>query len=429
MIETIRRLRKLEDIEAAVHLPDGNILNEMSRIGQRQFHWQRGYLNMPQIYRYPFLYGQGRCADYFHETYGLSITDFVLAGFAAYSAYQGHPWLARTAQLPEFGLTNEIFQQALKLLTISDTDARSETDANARLINEQHGNPLPTAYVPGILRRHPLAFMDENPNLFIAPINELILYRITAGLYYDLRSGGQELLNEANDRFESYSASLMEKLLPQAAVARSTRYGRRGAQWESPDVVVRHDGKITIVAECKATKLTYLAQFAEDPFGTEKKQYAQVGRGIFQLWRYFSHIRRGILAEQISDDPHAMVITLDPFLTMNRELRKKVVEHAQSLADEEGDILDEDRKQVIFCPIADLEGILVRATDELFLATLMAARDDRYDGWDLREVHKQETRDQQVEEKDYPFAMQDVLPWWALIPDAVEAARAPSPAL
>jgi hypothetical protein len=44
------------------------------------------------------------------------------------------------------------------------------------------------------------------------------------------------------------------------------RYGPKGAQFDSPDVLIKDQGKLVIVAECKATKLTYLAQFAEDPF-------------------------------------------------------------------------------------------------------------------------------------------------------------------
>lgn len=42
--ETINRLRKLEDVESALYLGGPfNIFNEMHRIAQRQFHWQRGY--------------------------------------------------------------------------------------------------------------------------------------------------------------------------------------------------------------------------------------------------------------------------------------------------------------------------------------------------------------------------------------------------
>lgn len=44
MRETINRLRKLEDTEFGVYLASENftVFDEMHRIAQRQFHWQRG---------------------------------------------------------------------------------------------------------------------------------------------------------------------------------------------------------------------------------------------------------------------------------------------------------------------------------------------------------------------------------------------------
>jgi len=60
-----------------------------------------------------------------------------------------------------------------------------------------------------------------NPNLIIAPITELMLLRVTAGLYYDLISGGQPLLNEANDRFEQYCADFIDVTKKRFGVSRS----------------------------------------------------------------------------------------------------------------------------------------------------------------------------------------------------------------
>ena len=50
----VNRLRKLEEVESAVYLREGDfdVFGEMHRIMQRQFHWQRGYFNLPQFYRY-----------------------------------------------------------------------------------------------------------------------------------------------------------------------------------------------------------------------------------------------------------------------------------------------------------------------------------------------------------------------------------------
>src|SRR5258708_21763551 len=101
MRETINRLRKLEDVESAVFLKDRSILMEMHRIAQRQFHWQHGYYNLPQLYRYSYIYGQGKCGEYFEHTYGISITDLTFVGFALVAPHQRAPWLQQPLGLPE----------------------------------------------------------------------------------------------------------------------------------------------------------------------------------------------------------------------------------------------------------------------------------------------------------------------------------------
>jgi hypothetical protein len=125
---------------------------------------------------------------------------------------------------------------------------------------------------------------------------------------------------------------------------------KKGALIDAPDLLVR-DGERTVIAvECKATKLTYLAQFAEDPFEAEKKQYLQIANGVFQLWRFFSHVRRGLVKEAVDSVTSAIVLTLDSFFTMDRDLKAKIIEEATSLADKEGDIAAEDRRHIISEP-------------------------------------------------------------------------------
>jgi hypothetical protein len=68
MRETINRVRKLEDVESAVYLKVRDVFMEIHRIAQRQFHWQHGYYNLPQLYRYSYIYGQGKCGEYFERT-------------------------------------------------------------------------------------------------------------------------------------------------------------------------------------------------------------------------------------------------------------------------------------------------------------------------------------------------------------------------
>ena len=415
--DLVNRLRKLENAESAVYLRGGdfNILRELNRIMQRQLHWQRGYFNLPQFYRYAFIYSQGKCGEYFQETYGLPITEVNFVGFALFVASIGEPWISRTITLPEVGLTADLVKRALPLILISADRARNETKTITDAVNQRHGRPLPAAFLPSILRRYPLVCLNDEANEIIAPIPDALLIRVTSGLYYDLIPGGQALLNEANDRFEEYCAKYIEASMERLKVRRAYRYEpKKGAPVDTPDLLVEDGDKIVIAAECKATKLTYLAQFAEDPFEAEKKQYLQIANGAFQLWRFFSHVRRGLLKEAIDANAPAMVLTLDAFLTIGHELKAKIVQEATSLADKEGDITAEDRRDILFCPIQDLEAILGHSTEDAFLATLKAARENKkYVDWGLREVHRDQIAEKEpIEPKQFPFKLDGLLPWW-----------------
>jgi hypothetical protein len=429
--DLLNRLRKLEDVESAVYLRAGNfsIFSEMHRIAQRQFHWQRGYLNLPHFYRYAFIYAQGKCGEYFQKTYQLPITELNFVGFCLFVQSMRMPWISRIITDPELGLTLDLVKRSLPLLLISMKHAREETEKNTEGANAKHGRPTPTAYLPSILRRFPLVCENGDANQFIAPIPELLLMRVTSGLYYDLIPGGQVLLNEANNRFEEYCAAYIDAQMGRFRVRRTYRYEpKKGSPVDTPDLLVKNGETIVLAIECKATRLTYLAQFAEDPFEAEKKQYLQIAYGVLQLWRFFSHVRRGLVKEPVDADTSAMVLTLDTFLTMGRELRTKIIEEAVSLADNDGDIAAEDRRHVIFCPVHGLEEVLSISTEDHFLATLKAAQNEKYAGWELRDVYRQEAAaNDEIEPKKFPFKLDNLLPWWKRTIDFKEAKEAETP--
>jgi hypothetical protein len=151
----VNRLRKLEDVESAVYLrgSDFNVFGELHRIAQRTFHWQRGYFNLPQFYRYAFIYAQGKCGEYFEKAYGLPITELNFVGFTLFAHSMRMPWISRTFTIPELELTADLMKRAVPLLLISADRAREETQKNTDDVNAKHGRPIPTAFLPSILRR------------------------------------------------------------------------------------------------------------------------------------------------------------------------------------------------------------------------------------------------------------------------------------
>lgn len=59
IVALVSRLRDLEDAESALRLERRSVLKEMRRIGLRQFPWQRGYFNAPQLSLCVYLWARG----------------------------------------------------------------------------------------------------------------------------------------------------------------------------------------------------------------------------------------------------------------------------------------------------------------------------------------------------------------------------------
>ncbi|AMN45042.1 hypothetical protein [Rhodoplanes sp. Z2-YC6860] len=415
MAEIVNRLRNVENLEYGLRSDPADVLSELHRIAQRTFHWQRGYLNHNQIFRYGFIYGQGKCAEHFESKHGVSVQDMMFAGFAWYATFQASVQVRRHTSLEEYGLTNDMVQKALPLLAAPLPEIKRKTAELIAQSNKNHGRRLPIAYLPSMLRQYPLIATPKDDGFF-APIPELILLRVTSGLYYDLIQGGQKLLREANERFEEYCFELVKRTFPEFGVSRAYRYGTGSKPIDTPDVLVNHAGQVVIVAECKATKLNYLAQFADDPFASQNHQYEQMAEGVVQIWRFFSHARRKLISEDIALEAYGMIITLDTFLAFKGPLQKKVFELAQELAAADPDLIEEDKRHIMFVAIQHLESIFSRATPGTLLNALKASRTE-YADWDLREIFRDTTKGQKRPRNQYPFDLGTIFPWWARIPD------------
>jgi hypothetical protein len=410
-------LRGLENAEAGVYLRPQGVFNELHRIGQRQFPWQRGYFNLPQLYRYAFIYNNGSCKDYFESTHGLTINEFSLIGFALNAAFMQCPCVDRSLSLVQLGINGRKFEAALKLLALPLEAARNEASL---FVNEA---AVPTAYNKSLLRQHPIIGFTREIELLCAPLPQLLMLRVTAGVFYDLVGGGAGLRNDASGRFEQYCAELTQRLMPRFQVRRSERYliGRR--PMDTPDVLVSDRNEVRIVVECKARRLSFGAQFAEDPIEEAVQGYEEMAKGVIQLWRYFSHNRRGILrSDVVNAGAHAVVLTLDTWLAMSDRLVGHVLSKAHELADVEREISPEDRRHVTFCSIADFESVLSSCDEDGLLNVLSAAGRTSFRSWLLPSIQR-ELRANRLEQKQFPFEVGSVLPWWDSIPAMRRAAQ------
>ncbi len=405
-------LRNLEDQEfgALSKAKQIQIFNEVHRIGQRQFPWQRGGANLSDFYRPLYLYGQGKCADYFAATHGLSINDFSLVGFALFAMFSSRPFAIRPPNLGEVELTPETVEAALRLLSISADRAGA---AQRDLVRDTGASGWPIAYQPSVLRRYPVLSLGGRPERLMAPLPILVLQRVTFELYYDLMAAGGDLRNEIAARFEQYSADFIRAMMPAFRVEREYRYAgkRKGVGFNSPDILVDQDDTLAIVIECKATKLTVSAKLSDDPAADAEMRYAEIGRGVYQLWRFFAHTRMGLTGRRMTDATAGLLLTLDTWLVAALTLQDHVLKVATALADEDVDITADDRRPIAFAAIQDFERLLSQADEAGVRAAIAAAHEQRFLGWVLPNV-EQDLNGSRKKRKRYPFRPDTLLPWW-----------------
>jgi hypothetical protein len=405
-------LGKLENADDALALKRVNVLSELHRIGQRQFEWQRGFYSHAQLYRAIFIFGHQLSAAYFKKSYGLTIDQFIHFGFALYTVFDDAPGLMNGAEFENVGITNAIRDAGLRRLCASITEIRVEA-ARLRIPLSSHAH---VSYRPSILRSVPCVAFGDHAERIRAPLPALILWRTTAGLYYDVIRAGAEVRNEIGACFEKYATNLLQAMLPSFTVSGSYKYQVRSNLVDTPDIFISKNDSVILAIECKAKKMTLGAKFAELPID-EESGYQEIIKGVFQLWRFFSHHRQGLI-HGLNMEPTAIgiVLTLDPWLQMSLPLRRSVIAEANTLSDKSAHkITDADRRPVVFCAIDDLEDLLRIASGANFVLAMQAAVLDKYHGWTIANVHR-DISDERLDQ-NYPFTKQleEELPWLKLL--------------
>lgn len=399
-----RSVAALENAEDGIFLNDHDVFTEMGRIAQRQFPWQRGVANAPSLYRALLLYGSGSAAQYFEQASGISVSDFVKVGAWLSAALDRSDHVERDTDLLSLNLSPDVRDKALGKLAIRHLDAR-------RYAKAKRDRRLHTAYRPSILRDFPIIAFGKDGERLRAPLPELIMNRYTSGLYLDVVGGGSAVWTGIGERFERYCVDYLTETLRPYEVLGERAYGPKKTRHRTPDVLVAKAGRIVLVAECKAKRMPFEARFADEPFEAATSGFDEVGKGIFQIWRYFSHCRRGLASgEDLASDCACAVITADTWLTMARNEHERTLGRAHALADAEGDIQPGDRRAVAICPIDDVEFVLQNGDADALFSAMRRVAGGEQAGWMLAAAHQPKL----AQPRPYPFTdrIAEILPWW-----------------
>lgn len=415
LAKLIDTLNNLENAEDGIFLQGRSVLDEMPRIAHKQFEWQRGFLNIPHLYRWLYIFGAPECEAYFTERNGLSLSEFCLSAILICSAFKdGAPYsYDKSANAPtgleDWGLTREALNAALKLLAREPAELRAEA-AEAYLPNVR------TSYQPSILRRYPCIAFGTQLVRVRAPIQSLVVQRSTQGVYYDLVGGTGGIRNAIASRFESYCLRLLNHFLADYSVAPQFKYTLNGQTVDTIDILVSSEEGLILAIECKAKWMALGAKYGDDPMNIAKDGFGELVTGVVQLWKFFSRCRRGLVPNtQVTSGAMGLVLTLESWLAMSRGRYDAIIAEAKvALQNQDEEVLEQDMRPCAFAQVEDVEHTLRQATANTFLDTVRASANTENSSWLLPLLHNR-LFPEIMNQHEYPFLakMDEVLPWFS----------------
>ncbi len=404
IVDCVNRLRVLENAEYTHGGHEQDIMMELSRTAHRQFPWQTGYVNISNLYRNIFVYGQGACAAYFEKTHGISINRFSFVSFLLFSALrQQHHFKAENG-IPQIDISKDELERTLALVAIPHGKAGAEAKRMQHKVNH-------AAYMPSILRQTPCVMFGDRGQRITAPLPELVIDRISSGLFYDIiKFNGSG--DDFGPRFEHYCLDYLRSTLKGVDWTKEHHYGSKGKGRWTPDILGASGELLRFVFECKARRMSHEAMFGEGP--TQSDGVEDIGKGIRQIWTFHADTRKGLTGLELHPNVFSAVITMGNWGVMGETYIDRFFDEAErQIAECDLNIQPEDRRKILIIPIQSLELVSAKATRDSFLEACALAQTAEYDGWLFENVHEKAPNFDATHKGEYPFTARlgELWPW------------------
>ena len=274
--------------------------------------------------------------DSFQKINGVSLTDFINVGYVSFAAALSNAGFTRSyfekARSEDFNLPKgNLILPALNKLA---ADARKlkhlylKYRSNDRRFAMYDFNPL---FLFPIVRpwQQKKAFLMDLDRL-VAPIPNLLLYRISTGVFYDLFNHFKtDFSNYFGHVFEAYIGRILRhsfrstNLLPEDVI-RKTYSPEKG---KVPDWIII-DGATAILVECKATRFSRSALITGEESAVNDS-LKQVIKGLRQLhWFRESCIakRPGLEVLHPCTDFKPLFVSLEPLYLVNSTFFRECID-------------------------------------------------------------------------------------------------------
>lgn len=400
-------VNEIENAESLDDIPDSKIVDAVPRIGWRQLGWQTGYQSSQRYFRAWWLYNFPEANEFFQESYGITAERFGFIGFAVASQLVSHPAVKIEAKLHEIGIKGEERDAFFKLVSLRETAAKKGARAQRRWRGQ-------IAYKPSLLRKWPMIVIHSEA---FCPLPELLHLRVSDGIFYDL-VGSDDLRRIIAERFESYVAEVTQHYMPKFRILREEQYGPRSRSRATPDLrITTSKSKLCAIIECKARRIPFKVMSSPDPYIEHEDIYAELIKGVIQVWRYVSDLRTGSAGENWSfnEGVVGVVLMLEPWLQMHAGTIRKILDAAAVDCGTYSEIAEKDQIPIAFVAVDDWEYSIRQTDADGFIRALsLHATADRA-GYQL-DSSVQEIKAEygpSVGDYDYSAGIARLTDWWA----------------
>jgi hypothetical protein len=208
------------------------------------------------------------------------------------------------------------------------------------------------------LRQKPVVIVG---NQYIRPIEQLLTWRITSGLYYDV-IGDSRSANEIGSQYEKYTRELFRAFVKNRKVDGDFRYGTRQRSQRAPDCIVHDNGAVQVIVECKAKKLPLVAQTAMIETRERAIAVGEIANGVAQVRLFRQALLNGVVPDfHLAESATLIVVTLDDWVFVGADIKDDIFKQAREISLAKGlnaeTIGDCD---VVLCTAAELDRLTSR---------------------------------------------------------------------
>jgi hypothetical protein len=264
------------------------IQHELMRIMRRQFVWQQQRFDWRWIIRYYKLFNTPALTAHAEQATGLSIDQIYLIGMCYIGHFFSEPrWLRRVSvEIP--GLTEDHLERFLAFTSLTRA-------ALAERLRVEHALDAGFSYRYSSLRAYPIVqFSHLGVDEIACPMPTLLFWRITTGLYYELREqAGFPTAFGAS--FEAYVGEVLGKRIsnPDMVVLPEAEYHIGPNRKDSVDWIVQEGDIAALFVECKTMRLTWASKAGMGDLSALAQDIRKLAGAVMQVYKGIRDYRGG----------------------------------------------------------------------------------------------------------------------------------------